>query len=116
MLRHSIRSDAELGNTMPLEPHRHIKFVTAEIELRLDGTVKSVGIFYTDLALSSLSPGYDANAVEELDREVTMSMKNRMLALRLSEQMDVAVRRAAAETEMGRSTWSRLAGRAASDR
>jgi hypothetical protein len=45
-----------------------------------------------------------------------MSMKNRMLALRLSEQMDVAVWRAATETEMGRSTWFRLAGRAASDR
>ena len=51
---------------MPLESHRHIKSVTVEIELQLDGTVKSVGILYTDLALSSLSPGYDANAVEEL--------------------------------------------------
>jgi hypothetical protein len=61
-----MRSDAELGNTMPLESHRHIKSVTAEIELRLDGKVRSVGIIYTNLALSSLSPGYDANAVEEL--------------------------------------------------
>jgi hypothetical protein len=51
---------------MPLESHRHIKSVTTEIELRPDGTVKSVGILYTDLALSNLSPGYDANAVEEL--------------------------------------------------
>jgi len=66
MLRQSIRSDAELGNAMPLESHRHIKSVTSEIELRLDGTVRSVGIIYTDLALSSLSLGYDANAVEEL--------------------------------------------------
>jgi hypothetical protein len=66
MLRQSIRSDAEVGSAMPLESHRHIKFVTAEIELRLDGAVKSVSILYTDLALSSLSPGYDANAVEEL--------------------------------------------------
>jgi hypothetical protein len=66
MLRQSIRSDAEPGNAMPLESHRHIKSITAEIELRLDGTVRSVGIIYTDLALSSLSPGYDANAVEEL--------------------------------------------------
>jgi hypothetical protein len=66
MLRQSIRSDAELGNTTPLESHRHIKSVTAEIELQLDGTVRSVGIIDTDLALSSLSPGYDANAVEEL--------------------------------------------------
>jgi hypothetical protein len=66
MLRQSMRSDAELGNTMPLESHRHIKSVTAEIELRLDGKVRSVGIIYTNLALSSLSPGYDANAVEEL--------------------------------------------------
>jgi len=66
MLRQSIRSDAEFGKTVPLESHRHIKFVTTEIELRLDGTVRSVGILYTDLELSSLSPGYDANAVEEL--------------------------------------------------
>jgi hypothetical protein len=66
MLRPSIRSDAEVGNAMPLESHRHIKSVTTEIELRPDGTVKSVGILYTDLALSNLSPGYDANAVEEL--------------------------------------------------
>jgi hypothetical protein len=66
MLRQSMQSDAELGKTMPLESHRHIKLVTAEIELRRDGTLKSVGVVYTDLALSSLSPGYDANAVEEL--------------------------------------------------
>jgi hypothetical protein len=66
MLRQSMHSDAELGKTMPLESHRHIKCVTAEIELRLDGTVRSVGVLYTDLELSSLSPGYDANAVEEL--------------------------------------------------
>jgi hypothetical protein len=66
MLRQSIRSDAELAHTMPIESHRHIKSVTAEIELRLDGTVRTVGILYTDLALSSLSPGYDPNAVEEL--------------------------------------------------
>jgi hypothetical protein len=66
MLRQSKRSDAELGKPMPLESHRHIKFVTAEIDLRLDGTLKSVDVVYTDLALSSLIPGYDANAVEEL--------------------------------------------------
>jgi hypothetical protein len=66
MLRQSIRSDVEFGKTVPLESHRHIKFLTTEIELRLDGTVRSVGILYTDLELSSLSPGYDANAVEEL--------------------------------------------------
>jgi hypothetical protein len=61
-----MRSDAELGNTMPLEAHRHIQSVTAEIEIQLDGTVRSVVIIYTNLALSSLSAGYDANAVEEL--------------------------------------------------
>jgi hypothetical protein len=66
MLRQSIRSDAEPAHTIPLESHRHIKCVTTEIELRLDGRIKSVSILYTDLALSSLSPGYDANAVEEL--------------------------------------------------
>jgi hypothetical protein len=66
MLRQSNRSEAELGDPRPLESHRHIKSITAELELRLDGTVRSVGVIYTDLALSSLSPGYDANAVEEL--------------------------------------------------
>jgi hypothetical protein len=66
MSRQSTRSSTKIGNGMPLEFHRHIKSVTAEIELQLDGTVKSVGILYTDLALSSLTPGYDANAVEEL--------------------------------------------------
>jgi hypothetical protein len=52
--------------SIPLQAHRHIKSVTAEIELQLDGTVRSVGILYTDLTLSRFSPGYDANAVEEL--------------------------------------------------
>jgi len=66
MLRMPLRSVAELGDRIPLESHRHIKFVTSEIELRIDGTVRSVGVLYTDLVLSSLSPGYDANAVEEL--------------------------------------------------
>ena len=47
MLRQSIRSDAEFGKTVPLESHRHIKFVTTEIELRVDGTVRSV-VAYDD--------------------------------------------------------------------
>jgi hypothetical protein len=83
MLRPSIRSDAELASTMPLESHRHIKFATAEIELRLDGTVKSVGVVYTDLALSSLSPGYDANAVEELVARCQAFQKNHHQLMRL---------------------------------
>jgi hypothetical protein len=51
---------------MPLEAHRHVKSITTEIEVRLDGTVRSIAILHTDLTLSPLSPGYDANAVEQL--------------------------------------------------
>ena len=83
MSRQSIRSDTELGNTTPLESHRHIKSVTAEIELRLDGTVKSVDILYTDLALSSLSPEYDANAVEELVARCRAFQKSHHQLMRL---------------------------------
>jgi hypothetical protein len=83
MLRQSIRSNAEVGNAMPLESHRHIKFVTAEIELRLDGAVKSVGILYTDLELSSLSPDYDASAVEELVARCQAFQRNHHQLMRL---------------------------------
>jgi hypothetical protein len=51
---------------MTLESHRHIKSVSAEIDLSLDGTVKPISIVYTDLELNNLRPGYDAAAVEEL--------------------------------------------------
>ncbi len=83
MLRQSIRSDAEVANAIPLESHRHIKCVTTEIELRLDGTIKSVGILYTDLALSSLTPGYDANAVEELVARCQAFQKNHHQLMRI---------------------------------
>ena len=66
MRRRSDRSSAELGSAMSLEAHRHIRFATTEIELHLDGTVRSVCVLYSDLELSRLNPGYDANAVEEL--------------------------------------------------
>ncbi len=49
-----------------LEPHRHIKSVSAEIDVQPDGTVKPVTVVYSDLELNSLRPGYDAAAVEEL--------------------------------------------------
>ena len=49
-----------------LRQHPHIKFMSGEIELQPDGSVRSVAVFYTDLELSSLHPAYDANAVEEL--------------------------------------------------
>jgi hypothetical protein len=61
---------------MTIEPHRHIKFVTAEIELHLDGTVKPVAVVYTDLELSNLRPGYDAAAVEELVGRLQMFQKH----------------------------------------
>jgi hypothetical protein len=49
-----------------LDSHRHIRFTSSEIELRPDGRVSIVHVLYTDLELSSLSPKYDANAVERL--------------------------------------------------
>jgi hypothetical protein len=83
MLRQSIQSDAAPGDTLSLEAHRHVKFVAAEIELRLDGTVRSVGVVYTDLELSRLSPGYDANAVEQLVTRVQAFQKAHHQLVRL---------------------------------
>jgi hypothetical protein len=51
---------------MVLESHRHIKYVSAEIDLLADGSVKPISVIYTDLELNNLLPGYDAAAVEEL--------------------------------------------------
>ena len=51
---------------MPLESHRHIKSVSAEIDVSPDGIVKPISVVYTDLELNNLRSGYDAAAVEEL--------------------------------------------------
>jgi hypothetical protein len=83
MFRQSIQSDAKLADSMPLEAHRHVKCVATEIELRLDGTVRSVGVVYTDLELSRRSPGYDANAVEQLVTRVQIFQKAHHQLVRL---------------------------------
>jgi hypothetical protein len=66
-----------------IEPHRHVKFMTAEIELQPDGTVKPVAVVYTDLGLSNLTPGYDAAAVEELVGRIKVFQKTYHQPVRL---------------------------------
>jgi hypothetical protein len=64
-----------MGFPMSLESHRHIKAVSAEIDLQPDGTVKPVSVVYTDLELNSLRAGYDAAAVEELVARLRLFQK-----------------------------------------
>lgn len=66
-----------------LRQHPHIKFLTGEIELLPDGSVRSVAVFYTDLELSSLHPAYDANAVEELIGRIHAYQKDNHQPVRL---------------------------------
>ena len=63
------------GLSMTLESHRHVKSVSAEIDLQPDGTVKPVSVVYTDLELNSPIPGYDAAAVEELVTRLQLFQK-----------------------------------------
>lgn len=66
-----------------LRQHPHIKFMTGEIEIQSDGGVRSVAVFYTDLELSNLHPGYDANAVEELIGRIHAYQKDNHQPVRL---------------------------------
>jgi hypothetical protein len=68
---------------MTLESHRHIKSVSAEIDIKPDGTVKPVSVVYTDLELNSLRPGYDAAAVEELIARLRLFQKTHQQPLRI---------------------------------
>jgi hypothetical protein len=66
-----------------LESHRHIRFTSSEIELRPDGRVRIVHVLYTDLELSTLSPKYDANAVEQLIARIRAVQKAHHQLIRL---------------------------------
>jgi hypothetical protein len=77
---------------MRLEAHRHIKWVSAEIDLQPDGTVKPISVVYTDLELNSLRPGYDAAAVEELVGRLQMFQKTHHQPLRILTVRDASRR------------------------
>ena len=66
-----------------LRQHAHIKYMTGEIELQPDGSLRTVAIVYTDLELSSLHPAYDANAVEELIGRIHTYQKENHQPVRL---------------------------------
>jgi hypothetical protein len=77
---------------MRLEAHRHIKCVTAEIDLQPDGTVKPISVVYTDLELNSFRPGYDAAAVEELVGRLQTFQKTHHQPLRILTVRDASTR------------------------
>jgi hypothetical protein len=66
-----------------LESHRRIRFTRSEIELGPDGRVRIVLVLYTDLELSTLSPVYDANAVELLIGRIKAFQKAHHQLIRL---------------------------------
>jgi hypothetical protein len=74
------KRSAALGQ---LESHRHIRFTSSEIELRPDGRVRIVHVLYTDLELSTLSPKYDASAVERLIARIKAVQKAHRQLIRL---------------------------------
>jgi hypothetical protein len=77
---------------MRLEAHRHIKYVSAEIDLQPDGTVKPISVVYTDLELNSLRPDYDAAAVEELVGRLQTFQKTHHQPLRILNLRDASTR------------------------
>ena len=77
---------------MTLEPHRHIKSVSAELDLQPDGTVKPVTIVYTDLELNCLRPGYDAAVVEELVGRLQLFQKEHHQPCRILSIRDAVAR------------------------
>jgi len=66
-----------------LESHRHIRLTRSEIELGPDGRVRIVLVLYTDLELRTLSPVYDANAVELLIGKIKAFQKAHHQLIRL---------------------------------
>jgi hypothetical protein len=68
-----------------ITPHRHVKLMSAEIELQPDGSVKPVAVVYTDLGLNNLIPGYDAAAVEELVGRIQAFQRTYHQPVRLRE-------------------------------
>jgi hypothetical protein len=66
-----------------LESHRHIRFTSSEIELWPGGRVRIVHVLYTDLELSTLSPMYNPNAVEQLIARIKAFQKAHHQLIRL---------------------------------